>query len=109
MKTVSKLPTLVGKVKKVRGQNEHKHVGCGGVIMEGGTYTSKLPLGFGFRGGKFVIDMRVEKGITGFCLKCNKGGRFAKSVTGEVKVPRKFNSKASKTKTQKITAKDLIG
>jgi hypothetical protein len=43
---------------------------CSGQIMYDGTARDRLPLGFGFRAGRFVIDCIERKGFVGECLEC---------------------------------------
>jgi hypothetical protein len=43
---------------------------CNGQVAVEGTMTKQLPLGFGFVGAKFQIDVARWSGYYGFCLKC---------------------------------------
>ena len=45
---------------------------CGGQLMFGGSGWRELPVGFGFRGSRFVVDKVRYYGYFGQCLQCGK-------------------------------------
>lgn len=82
-RSLTKRETGMLKHSSRAGQCSHgpdvKHIGCGGDIAVSGTVHGLTNLGFGFRGGKFVVDAthsRKPTGYSGFCMKCHKEGSF---------------------------------
>lgn len=53
---------------------------CGGQVMVEGSLHPLADLGFGFKGGKFVVEakhnMKKVVGYSGICMKCRKQGQF---------------------------------
>ena len=52
---------------------------CGGPVACSGTIHPLADLGFGFKGGKFVIERKYSKktiGYGGFCMTCGAEGHF---------------------------------
>jgi hypothetical protein len=43
---------------------------CKGELSYDATIKDRLPLGFGFRGSKFVIDCIARSGFRGECMDC---------------------------------------
>ena len=43
---------------------------CRGDLAYDGTARERLPIGIGFRGGKFVIDSVERRGFIGECMEC---------------------------------------
>lgn len=69
---------------------------CGGQVAVEASGWRQVPIGFGFRGGKFVIDSGRYFGYFGFCMgKCRASNVFA--PTGKkrlvTKTPRGINAK----------------
>jgi len=63
-------------VGECTGTKDIRHKDCGGAIMVDGYIKHRLPLGFGFRGTKFVVDKAEYSGFSGMCLKCGTDGVF---------------------------------
>ena len=63
-------------VGECTGRSDVRHKNCGGAIMVDGIIKHRTPLGFGFRGTKFVVDKAERTGFSGMCLKCGTEGVF---------------------------------
>lgn len=59
-----------------KGNKDVRHVDCGGQLAICGEGVYSMPLGFGFKGSKFVVDKAEYKGYSGFCMKCGAEGIF---------------------------------
>ena len=90
MKTSKTLNTL--KVKEV-AKGDFRHAKCGGQMACGGTVKRQMPTGFGFKGGKFVVDVVRQTGYTGYCMKCFKEGAWYTTTKKKTIVPKKINQK----------------
>lgn len=65
---------------------------CGGMLAYDGSYTRSLPLGFGFVGTKFQIDVVKERGWSGECMNCLQKVLAWTSRRAAVKYPKAINS-----------------
>lgn len=69
---------------------------CGGQLMIDGEGYVQLPLGLGFAGSKFVVDVVRYPAYSGVCMKCRKEGMFVRTDRKPKhvrKTPRGINSK----------------
>lgn len=80
--------------------NTYRHKEDGAFIHYGGFVTKQLPIGFGFRGGKFVVDAVRAKYVSGFCEGCKADGLFLLQAKAVTKVPRKINSKIAQAERE---------
>jgi hypothetical protein len=80
---------------KYKGTQDLRHVNCGGQLAIEASGTISIPLGFGFRGSKFVIDKGEYKTVRGWCFKCNTKGVFVKEGRGKIVTvkPKNINKK----------------
>ena len=62
---------VIGKVKRTNNGKEVR-CACGGQCMVDAEGTYRVPIGFGCRGGHFVIDSKMWHGYFGECLKCRQ-------------------------------------
>lgn len=65
-----------------------RHKKCGGQVAVEGTVRHRMPLGFGFVGAKFGVDVVERKGWVGFCLECRANGAFFTPQRGRAKTIR---------------------
>jgi hypothetical protein len=73
------------------------HIACpkgghSGIAIDGYGYRD-LPLGFGFRGNRFVVDCARQRIYIGFCMDCQAEGDFIlnRKATLKTKTPRSIN------------------
>lgn len=74
---------------------------CGGQVMVDAEGYHQIPIGFGFRGGKFVVDTVRQRGWFGVCLKC-RHDVFAPNQKARVatRIPRAINQKIKRARAR---------
>ena len=87
----------VMKTKIIKFTNEAR-CPCGGMIAYGATFTKRLPLGFGFAGTKFQIDVAEIKGFIGECMDCDQKFEAEKTRRLVTKFPRGINAKLAQAR-----------
>lgn len=64
---------------KCSGFPNVRHLDCGGQLAIDGEGYIQLPTGLGFAGTKFVVDVVRYPAYSGFCMKCQAEGMFART------------------------------
>lgn len=65
----------------IKRGNDYRHVDCkgDGGLSIGAIGYRRLPVGFGYRGSKFVVDTVRQNIVKGMCFGCGKSGTFAEN------------------------------
>lgn len=98
---------LIGKTVRARSGGVYVQCKCGGQVMVDAAGYRQTPVGFGWRGDKFVVDALRQRGWFGVCLKCQRDvfapNRKARRVT---QTPRAVNRKIKRARARMGAAGD---
>ena len=82
--------------------NDKARCKCGGQLCYDARLTQKLPLGFGFVGGRFQVDFIVKKGWRGQCMECGKKYFAVVSSSQQRRVPKSINRKIKLARQREV-------